>query len=122
MRATLGVDAIDIECVLGVYDAERTLPQRVRVSFEIDYDISQAVRTDELKDALDYNRIVEMVSEHLTWHKYQLLEAAAAGVVEMLAQAYPFIERVMIEIRKPDALPGGAEGYIRLDTDRETDD
>lgn len=118
MHATLGVEKIDVECILGVTEEEREKPQQVRLAFEIDYDISQAAQSDELSDALDYDRIVEMVSEHMIWHKYRLLEAAVAGVVEMLAKAYPFIDRVMIEIRKPHALPGAAESYLRLDTGR----
>lgn len=121
MRATLGVEKIDVRCILGVHDEEREEEQRVRVAFEIDYDISRAARSDAIGDAIDYDRVTEMVSEHLIWHKYQLLEAAAAGIVEMLAQAYPFIDRVMIEIRKPDALADDAEGYLRLDTDRAGD-
>jgi len=118
MRATLGVEHIDVRCILGALDDEREEEQSIRVTFEIDYDIARASRSDALGDAIDYDRVVEMVTEHLIWHKYRLLEAAAAGIVEMLAQAYPFIDRVMIEIRKPEALPGDAEGYLRLDTDR----
>ncbi len=116
MNGTIGVRNMVVSCVFGVPDTERQTEQPIEVDIAVDYDITRAAATDAIAAALDYSRVVSMVEENLRWQKYHLLEAAGQGLVEMIIQAYPFVSRVRLELRKPEVLPGTAVSFLRLDT------
>lgn len=116
MTAQIGIRDLPVQCVMGVEEVERRQEQRVEVDVTIRYDISRAAATDAIQHALDYSRVAALISEHLRWQKYHLLEAAAAGVIQMLENAYPFLEAIELEVRKPEILPGTAVSFITVNT------
>ena len=95
---TIHIDKLDIACIVGLLDFEREREQRVLLSLEIDYPYS----TDHF---LDYGKVVFMIEQNLKTEKYLLLEEALLGIKTVLFNAFPLIERLQIQIRKPDILP-----------------
>lgn len=116
MLATVGVRDLEVFCVIGVRPHEREREQVITLDLAIDYDVGDAIATDTVDDVVDYSAVADMVREHLRDRSYGLLESAAAGIVALIAGAYPRVARIVVEIRKPQALEGTATGYIRLDT------
>lgn len=114
MTGTVGVRSLQTSCILGVNPEERTAEQLIEVDLAIEYDMEKAARSDDLGAAINYSRVVKMTTELLQWQKFHLLEAAAAGIIDMLYNGYPFIETVTVEVRKPEVLPGTAVSYVRL--------
>ena len=104
LLGTIGVTGLDIRCVLGVHPEERNREQTVKFDLKLSYDFERAARTDDIRHSLDYDRVVRLVTEHATYHKYRLLEALVAGIVEMLQNAYPFVVSGVVRARKPEAL------------------
>ena len=113
-RATIGIRELEVSCILGTNEEERTAEQPVRISLEFDYDAETAARKDELKAAINYSRVVNMVREHISWQKYGLMEAACAGIIGMLQNAYPELLTIRVEIAKPQAVPEAKESYCRM--------
>lgn len=113
-KAAVGVRELEISCVLGVNPEERERNQRVVVSVEFEYDAEAAARRDDIRDAINYDRVVRMVREHMSWQKYGLMEAAASGIISMLQDAYPDLLMIEVEIAKPEALPEARESYCRM--------
>lgn len=113
-RAAIGIRELEIQCILGANEEERTREQPVKVSLELEYDAQNAARRDNIKEAINYDRVVSMVSEHIRWQKYQLMEAACYGILSMLQDAYPELLMIRVEIAKPEAVPAARESYCRM--------
>ncbi|MFW6215525.1 MAG: dihydroneopterin aldolase [Alkalispirochaetaceae bacterium] len=113
-RVTVGLRELELRCILGIKEEERLREQRVLVDLAFDYDGEAASRRDDIREAIDYARVVAMVREHLIRQKYKLLEAACAGIIGMLQDAYPLLLTIEIEVRKPDAFEDVGESYCRM--------
>jgi len=120
MIGTVGIRDLEVECVLGVYDEERLTSRSVRIDIEVDYDMESIVRSDQIRDGIDYDRIVEISREHAAWAKYRTLEALVGGIVDLLARAYPFVERIKVAAAKPGAIPGATESWVTVEITGET--
>ena len=113
-RARVGVRDLRVECILGTKEEERIREQPVLVSLEFEYDAEPAAKRDNITEAINYDRVVSMVTEHLMWQKYQLMEAACGGVISMLQDAYPELLVIRIEISKPLAVPTAQASYCTM--------
>lgn len=91
MTGTIGVTDLKVWCILGVMDEEREKEQLVHFDLELSYDMAKAAEIDDIRDALDYRRVVDLIADHSRYQKYQLLEALVSGVVHLLRTAYPFV-------------------------------
>ena len=113
-KAAIGVRDLELSCILGTNDEERVREQPIRVTLEFEYDAENATRRDSIRDAINYDRVVAMVTEHLRWQKYHLLEAACGGIISMLQDAYPELLTIRVEVGKPRAVPDARESYCRI--------
>jgi len=90
----------------GVLPAERELGQPFEVDVDLYCDLTRAVETDDITDAVDYRKVWEIARETVEDEQYHLLEALAAGLADQLmAEFQP--EWVVVRVRKPHVgLPG----------------
>jgi 7,8-dihydroneopterin aldolase/epimerase/oxygenase len=92
----------------GDTEAERTLGNRFHVDVELRMDLSQAGRSDNIVDTLDYSRAFVMVREIVEDQQFSLIETVAAKVAaRMLAE--PRVESVKVRVGKQPPIPGAIE-------------
>jgi 7,8-dihydroneopterin aldolase/epimerase/oxygenase len=92
----------------GDTEAERTLGNRFHVDVELRMDLSQAGRSDNIVDTLDYSRAFVMVREIVEDQQFSLIETVAAKVAaRMLAE--PRVESVKVRVGKHPPIPGAIE-------------
>lgn len=115
-RGTVGVKGLVVSAIIGAYPQEQLREQPLEIDFSVDYDMHEAVETDSLESAMDYAELVESIETHLKTHRYTLLETAAAGIMRTIRTGAPRAQRVVVEIRKPAALPGTAVSFARVDS------
>jgi len=104
MADALTIHDLKAECRLGVYDWEREKPQPVWIDLELPIDAARAAARDDVRDALDYARLVTVVTTAVRQKPYALLETLA----EVIAQAVLSeggIPRVRVRVKKR-SLPG----------------
>lgn len=58
------------------------------------------VRSDKLGDTVDYTAVVAAVQEVCEGRQFNLIEALAAAVVDVLLERFP-VSRVRVRVRKP---------------------
>jgi 7,8-dihydroneopterin aldolase/epimerase/oxygenase len=85
----------------GVYESEQVAGQRFRLDIVLDVDMHIPARTDELRDALDYARVVDDVADLVRTTRYHLLEALASRVADHLLD-FPRVAAAAVRITKPD--------------------
>ena len=113
-KATVGIVELEVPCILGVKEEERSREQPVRINLEVEYDAENAALRDDIREAINYDRVVCMVTEHIRWQKYNLMEAACYGILSMLQDAYPELLMIKVEVAKPEALPTARESFCRM--------
>jgi dihydroneopterin aldolase len=83
----------------GVRDAERDHAQEFKVDIEVDCDLRQAGRTDDLADTVDYTKMRAIVREIIEGESKHLLESLAARIAEAMLQL-PHVHAVSVSISK----------------------
>jgi 7,8-dihydroneopterin aldolase/epimerase/oxygenase len=92
----------------GDSEAERTLGNRFHVDVEVRIDLSDAGRSDNIADTLDYSRTFALIRAIVEDQQYSLIETVAAKVAERIL-AEPRVESVKVRVGKQPPIPGAIE-------------
>ena len=99
MKDTISIADIEVECHIGVPDDERSKPQRLLISLELEKDLSAAMRADDLAKTIDYHVVWVRVKEICSEKERRLIETLAEEIAgDILREFSP--ETVRVEIRK----------------------
>jgi len=118
MIGTTGLQALRVDCVVGIYEHERQVRQSVIVDVELDYDFAAAAASDAIADAVDYDGVAKAITELAERRGFQLIETMAEETAAMLLARVPVATRVKLEIRKPAAVPAAACSFVRVERTR----
>jgi dihydroneopterin aldolase len=96
---------LKIETLIGVYEWEKRVPQTLQIDLEIALPDSRACQTDDIKDALNYADIVRDIQTALASRHYNLLEALAEAIAQILLNDFkaPWVK---ISVAKLNAIRG----------------
>ncbi len=78
------ISELKVQTKLGVPEWERMTPQTVLLDIAIGHDLHKAGKSDAITDTLDYGQIVQRIRESLATHSFQLVEALAEHVCELI--------------------------------------
>jgi dihydroneopterin aldolase len=107
------VRGLVLPCQVGVTDAERDLPQPVRIDVVLTVDESEPVVDDDLSSVFDY-RIVLRLIEDLVREPVRLLETLAERIAtDCLSDRR--VRHARVGIDKPSLLPGEATIGIEIE-------
>lgn len=87
----------------GVLPEENTLGQRFAIDVTAFLDLRPAGQSDDYHRTVCYDALTKLVLETVTAKRFYLIEGAAEAVAQAILSAFPSIERVAVEIRKPAA-------------------
>ncbi len=90
----------------GVTEEERERGQTFL--FDVRLEVGEGALSDRLEDAVDYERIAELVREISDARRFRLLEALSAAVADAIVERFA-VERVRVRVRKPEVRPAGLE-------------
>ena len=118
MIGTTGLKDLHVDCIVGIYQHERTTTQAVLLDIEIDYDFGAAAASDAIPDAIDYDAVAASVTALIQARQFQLIETMAEEAAAMLLDRLPRVAAVRIEIRKRAAVPAAACSFVRVSRTR----
>ncbi|MDX1915894.1 MAG: dihydroneopterin aldolase [Methylophilus sp.] len=102
---TIFLEQVKVQTKLGVPEWERMVPQTIILDIEIGYDLSKACQSDAIADTIDYGQVVSRIRETLTEHSFQLVEALAEHVCQLILSEFK-AESVKVKVAKPNILTG----------------
>lgn len=120
MADTVFIEGLTVEAVVGVYDWEREVTQRLVIDLEMVWDNRVPGRTDEVADALDYAAVSTCVESCLQALKPKLLEHGAEMLAKTLRDEFG-IEWLRLAIRKPGAVPSAQTVGVRIERGEKTE-
>ncbi len=102
---TIFISELKVQTKLGVPEWERMTPQTIILDIEIGYDLAPAGKSDAIADTIDYGAVVKRIRDTLTEHSFQLVEALAEHVCQLILKEFGALS-VKIKVAKPTILPG----------------
>ena len=86
----------------GVYDFEKVKEGIFEVDIHMYLDLKNAMISDDIKDSVDYSKVVDLVRDIFSEKDCNLIEYVAGKICKRILEKYP-IQKVVIKIRKPHA-------------------
>lgn len=95
------ISIVDLEVFyrVGVPEAERARPQRLLVTIEMEFDFSNAAKTDSLADTIDYFAVSQRLLKFGEDKSWKLVEKLAADINEMILSEFR-PGSVLVEVKK----------------------
>lgn len=97
--ATIRLEGLSVFGHHGARPYEKEAGQRLEVDLELRMVDDRAERTDKLADAVDYDKLYEIVREVVEGKSCHLLEALAARIATTILERHP-IQYVKVRISK----------------------
>ncbi|NLT08841.1 MAG: 2-amino-4-hydroxy-6-hydroxymethyldihydropteridine diphosphokinase [Ruminococcus sp.] len=97
------IDDLKVFAHHGVFEHENINGQNFYVNAVLYVETEKAGLTDELEYSVDYGMVCGVIENAMTEHTYKLIESAAQNVAMAVLKCSPLINRVDIEVRKPEA-------------------
>ncbi len=110
--------ALSAEAIIGIYDWEREVRQRVEIDLEMWMDLTAAAASDSIDDTLNYKAVAKRVLAFVQESRFRLVEALAGEIARILLAEFP-IERVRVTVHKPGAVRHSRDVGVAIERDRD---
>ena len=80
---------LEIETVIGIYDWERTIKQKIVLDIEMAFDIKKAANTDDITYTLDYKAVSDRIVEFVEASEFLLVETLIEEISKILLNEFP---------------------------------
>ena len=93
------IEGIQLECVIGTYDWERKIRQKLTADLVLEADLAAAGEGDALEQSIDYAAVVEAVEDYAAGSEFQLIEALAQNIADLVLDKFP-VNAVELTVNK----------------------
>ncbi|VFP87762.1 dihydroneopterin aldolase [Candidatus Erwinia haradaeae] len=97
------IDKLSVITIIGIYDWEKIVPQKLLLDLQIGSDSSKAGMSDNIKDCLNYTSIVEAVITFVSSGQFSLIERVAEEVAALLLNKFSSLW-IRVKVSKPSAV------------------
>lgn len=108
------IEGLELETVIGVYDWERQIHQRLVLDLNMVWDNRAAAASDDVDLALDYGAVSERIMAFAAANQPALLETLAEGLAGELMRVFG-MAGLQLTIRKPGAVAAAAAVGVRIE-------
>ena len=102
------VQGLEVECVIGVWEWERQITQKLIIDLEMGWDISAAASSDALEDTLSYKDVAKRVNAFVVETQANLVETLAEGIAGLLQEEFG-VPWCRVRINKRGAVTGARD-------------
>ncbi len=104
---------LELSARIGVHAFERRLQQTLRLQLKLGCDAATVAKNDDLRQALDYQAVVDFIKDFIAGSTCALIETLADGLASALLQRFS-LPGLELELCKPNIMPGTTEVGIVL--------
>ncbi len=109
---------LTVDCIVGIWDWERRVKQKVVLDLEMAADIRRAAASDSIDDTLDYKRVAKRLLGFVGDSQFQLVETLAERVAELVITEFD-VPWVRVRLNKQGAIRGARDVGILIERRRE---
>jgi dihydroneopterin aldolase len=114
---TIFLTGLTTECIIGIWDWERRVRQKVVVDIEMGADVRRAAATDSIEDTLDYKRVAKRLLQFVGDSQFQLVETLTERIAEVVIREFG-VEWVRVRLNKQGAIRGSRDVGIQIERRR----
>jgi len=115
---TIFLSGLTTECIIGIWDWERRVRQKVVVDIEMAADIRRAAATDSIDDTLDYKRVSKRLLQFIGDSQFQLVKTLTERIAEIVVREFD-VTWVRVRLNKQGAIRGARDVGIQIERRRE---
>lgn len=104
---------LKIECIIGIWDWERSSKQTVIIDLDMGCDVSAAAKNDDIKDAVDYKTVAKRLAEFVGNSDFQLVETLAENIAALLRKEFG-LAWVRVRVNKKGAVRGAKDVGVEI--------
>lgn len=102
------IKGLDVETVIGIYDWERRIRQRVNLDLEMGTDIRRAAASEDIDQTLNYKSVAKRLSQFIGDSEFLLVETMAEEIAQLVMKEFP-VPWLRLRLGKPGAVRGAAD-------------
>lgn len=106
--------ALEVDAVIGIWDWERTIKQKVIIDLEMAADIRRAASTDNIEDTLDYKGVAKRIIGFVGDSSFQLVETLAERIAKIVVTEFD-VPWVRVSVNKPGAIRGSRDVGVLIE-------
>lgn len=89
--------------IIGINDWEREKPQEILINIELEVDLRQAGKSDDIQDSVSYRTIAKRAQAHAETAGRLTVEALAHDLARICLEE-PGVQRALVRVEKPGAV------------------
>ncbi len=97
------IKELEVETVIGIYDWERKIRQRVSLDLEMGTDIRQAAANEDIEQTLNYKSVSKRLISFIEQSEFLLVETMAEQVAQLVLTEFP-VPWLRLRLGKPGAV------------------
>jgi len=99
------IEALEIECVIGIYDWERKIKQPIVLDIEMGFDNRKPAASDDIVDTLDYKAVSKRLIQFVSESDFGLVETLAERCCAIILDEFA-VGHVKLKLSKIGAVRG----------------
>ena len=107
------IEGLEARCVIGIFDWERKVRQKVRIDLKIPTDARRASRNDRIEDATNYKAIAKRILHETKKSHFQLVESLAESIAALCLKEFK-LDWVSVRVSKPGAIRGSKDVGVEI--------
>ena len=113
MNDKINIKNLVVYGVIGINPWERETKQKIEIDLEIESNLSQAMKSDNINDTVNYRTISKKIIQHIENSEYYLVEKLANSLIEICFKEDQNCNSIKITISHEKTLLGTAGTLIK---------
>ena len=107
------LEGLEARCVIGIFDWERRVRQKVLIDLEFAADTRRAARRDRIEDAVNYKSLAKRILQETRKSRFALVESLAEMIARLCLEEFKLRE-VKVRVSKPGAIRGARNVGVEI--------
>ena len=107
------LEDLEVRCIIGIFDWERKIRQKILISLEIPANVRRAASKDRIEDAINYKAIAKKILKDVPKTRFNLVESLAEYVADICLKEFK-LRKVTVRISKPGAVRNSKNVGIQI--------
>lgn len=111
---TVFIEALEVETVIGIYDWERNIRQKVVLDVEMAFDNRKPAASDKIEDTINYKAVSKRLIAFIEASNFELVETLAERCAAIIRDEFD-VPWVRLRLAKPGAVTGAKSVGVTIE-------
>jgi 7,8-dihydroneopterin aldolase/epimerase/oxygenase len=116
---TIFLNSLTVECIVGIWEWERRVKQKVIIDVEMAADIRKAAATDHIDSTIDYKKVAKRLLAFVAESQFHLVETLTERIAQLIVIEFG-VSWVRVRLNKQGAIRNARDVGIQIE--RRTED